>query len=441
VTQVAGRPIGFWSATLLGVGAMVGAGIFALLGEAATIAGSAVYLSFLCGGIIAGLAAYSLGRLGARFPAAGGIVEYLVQAFGPGLLSGGLSIVLYLAAVTSLALVAKAFGGYASALFFAQPDGVSINAFAVAIVLAFVAINLLGSGNVARVENVIVAAKLIALVLFAAAGLAFVHPALLAREGYASGEAVFASIGVTFFAYEGFRVITNTAEDMRDPARTLPRAMGAAVAIVMCLYVALAVAVFGNLPVARVIETRDHALAEAALPVFGTAGYLVVSCVALVSTASAINAGLFAATNVTYQLAKNGGLPAAFGRPIGRSHEGVVISGALIVGLMLLFDLKEIAMIGSITVLLVHGTVHFGHLTRLRRETGASAPILLLATVSCFSVIALVLIYEVRRNPDVPLYIVGFVAAAFGAEKVLQAVRNRLVRSRTPDADFPSSSA
>ncbi len=428
-----GKDIGFWSATLLGVGAMVGAGIFALLGEAATIAGSAVYLSFLCGGAIALASAYSLGRLGARYPAAGGIVEYLVQAWGVGVFSGGMSIVLYIAAVVSLSLVAKAFGSYATALLFHQFTAFRVDVFAVGIVVLFALVNLRGAANVARIENVIVGAKLAALAAFALAGLAEAKPALLSPSHYPHVGAVVASIGVTFFAYEGFRVIANAAEDMPDPARTLPRAMIAAVVMVAALYVLLAFAVFGNLPVAGVIDARDYALAEAARPVFGAVGFTVVVITALVSTSSAINAGLFAATNVTYQLAKDGELPQAFGRPIAHSREGLVVSAVLIIVLVLLFDLGQIAVIGSITVLLVHGVTHLGHLVKLRRETGASAPLLLVAVIATFAAVAVVVDFQMKRSALVVLYVVGFFAASFVAEALLFHLRGRAVMPRAPD--------
>ena len=87
------------AAAALGVGSMVGAGIFALMGEAGTIARSAVYLSFLAAGVIALASGYSMARLGARYPAAGGIVEYLAQAYGVGVISGALSILLYISAI------------------------------------------------------------------------------------------------------------------------------------------------------------------------------------------------------------------------------------------------------------------------------------------------------------------------------------------------------
>ncbi len=111
-----GKPIGFWSAVALGMGAMVGAGIFALLGQAGAIAGSATYLSFVVGGVVALLSGYSLSRLGVRYPSAGGIVEYLTQCFGEGLFSGAMSIVLYVAGIVSISLVARTFGSYAASL-------------------------------------------------------------------------------------------------------------------------------------------------------------------------------------------------------------------------------------------------------------------------------------------------------------------------------------
>ena len=433
--KVADKPVGavgVWSATLLGVGAMVGAGIFALMGEAGAVAGNAAYLSFLFGGAVALLSGYSLARLGARYPAAGGIVEYLVQAYGEGVFSGGVSIVLYVAALVSLTLVAQAFGSYAGALFFARPAPLSVDLLAAAVILLFLAVNLRGAGKVAVVENVIVAVKLGFLVAFAAAGLAYLKPELLAPQDYPPGGAVLASIGVTFFAYEGFRVITNAAEDMPQPSKTLPRAIFAAILVVMLLYVVLAVALFGNLPVARVVEAKEYALAEAARPAFGATGFTVVAVMAMISTASAINAGLYAATNVTYQLAKDGELPQAFGRPIGRSREGLLISSAIIIVLVFAFDLGQIAVIGSVTVLLVHAVVHVGHLTRLRRETGASAVLLLLAVLANAAAVAFVASFEVGRRPGVLLYIACFVAAGFAAEFVLQRLRRRTIKGRTP---------
>jgi amino acid transporter len=417
----------------MGVGAMVGAGIFALLGEAAAVAGSAVYISFLAGGIIALASAYSLGKLGARYPAAGGIVEYLVQAFGVGVFSGGMSVVLYVGAIVSLALVAEAFGSYASVLIFGEAVRLQVDVLAVGIVAFFCLVNLRGPGDVALFENVIVATKLAALAAFMLAGLYYAEPALLRPSSYAPAGRIVASVGITFFAYEGFRVITNTAEDMRAPERTLLRAMLASVAVVMCVYVLLSLAVFGNLPVADAMQARDYALAEAARPVFGQAGFTIVVVTALISTATAINAGLFAATNVTYQLAKDGELPQGFQRTIAHSREGLLVSAGIIVLLVLSFDLAQIAVIGSITVLLVHGATHLGHLWKLRGETGARLPLLWFAVLSTFAAAGVIVAFQVRQSPLVVLYVAGFFSASFLSEWLLRRFRDRRIQTRVPE--------
>lgn len=165
-----GRAIGFWSAVLLGVGAMAGAGIFALLGQAGAVAGSAVWLSFLLGGGVAALSGYSFGRLGARYPSAGGLVEYLIRAWGGGFFAGTGAFVLYLSGLLALALIAKAFGSYASALLIGDAVPWVANLLAVTVIAVLTMVNLQGPADVATVENVVVLVKVGVLALFFALG-------------------------------------------------------------------------------------------------------------------------------------------------------------------------------------------------------------------------------------------------------------------------------
>ncbi|MDX1803398.1 MAG: APC family permease [Alcanivorax sp.] len=424
------QPIGIGSAVAMGIGAMVGAGIFSLLGEASSISGSAVYLSFIFGGVIALFSAYSLGKLGARYPSSGGIIEYLTQAYGVGTFVGTMGVMLFFAAVVSLSLVAKAFGNYAVTFLPAgQHSLLWHHIFSVGIVVLFVLVNLKGARDVALWERITVGIKFLILCGLSVAGIACLKPALLSPHFYPPAHQVLFSLAITFFAYEGFRVITNTAEDMADPARTLPRAMILSVLLVMGLYVAISFAVFGNLPVDQVIASKDFALAEAARPIFGEAGFRVVALTALIATASAINANLYAVTNVTYRMAKDGELPAKFGRPIGHSREGLVVSGVLVVVLSLLFDLSEIAAIGSVSILFIHAITHAGHL-RLARQTGASRPLLWLALVSCLAAITLSLIYISQASSRVLWVLAGFVIVALATELFMQLVIQREIRPR-----------
>jgi len=292
-----------------------------------------------------------------------------------------------------------------------------------------VLVNLQGAKDVAFWERLTVAIKFVVLCCLAIAGLWNLQPALLSPASYPAPRFVLFSLAITFFAFEGFRIITNAAEDMPEPARTLPRAMMTAVIMVTLLYVAICFCVFGNLPVEQVITARDFALAQSARPVFGDAGFVVVTLTAIIATASAINASLYATTNVTYQLAKDGELPQAFGTPIAHSTEGLLISGLLIVVMSLLFDLTEVAAIGSVSILFVHGITHVGHL-KLLKKTGASPPLVLLAILLCFLAGLLSLVYLYERSARVMLFLLLFPVVALTIEVLLRRVRNRTIRPR-----------
>ncbi len=200
--------------------------------------------------------------------------------------------------------------------------------------------------------------------------------------------------------------------------------MMTAILLVMVLYVAIAFAVFGNLSVEKVIAAKDFALAEAVLPIFGQAGFTVVAITALIATASAINANLYAVTNVTYQLAKDRELPAAFGKPIAHSREGLIISGVLIIILSLLFDLSQIAAIGSISILFVHTVTHIGHL-KIISKTGASSILVFIAAMLSFIAMILALIYVSKVSDSVVYILAGFVLVASITEILLQKIAKR----------------
>jgi amino acid transporter len=423
------KPVSFSAAVSLGVGTMVGAGIFALLGEAGAMAGGAVWISFLIGGVIALLSGYSLGRLGARYPSAGGLVEYLIQGYGNTVFAGAMAVMMYISALVSVSLVAKTFGTYAAGLLPGEPPSYIASAFAVAVMVSFVAVNLDGSASVARAELVIVIVKFTVLLVLAIGGLVAVDPSLLSPNDYPSTGSILASVAVTFFAYEGFRVVTNAAEDVTDPTRTIPRAILTAILLVMGLYLLVSVSVFGTLTSAEVVAARENALAEAARPVFGSVGFVLVSITALIATGSAINASLYAVTNVTYQMARYGELPGSFGRPIAHSREGLLVSAAVISILAVAFDLGEIAVLGAVSILAVHTVVHLGHL-RLVTETGARASIVALAALFGVGAIVLTLVDTLRSSPSTIVVLAIFVVVATGIEIGLRTLSDRNLHAR-----------
>jgi amino acid transporter len=368
-------------AAFIGVGAMVGAGIFSLLGAAGEVVGAAVWLSFLIAGAIALLQGYSFAKFGARYPSAAGLLEYVVRGLGNGHLTGIIAWLILAANAIVTGMVAVSFGSYASA---ALTDGSTawIKVFAVLLVLAMTLLNVVGSQAVARTQTVIVYVVLTILTLFAVTTLANLDLDLLAFSGYPPLRDIVSSVALTFFAFLGFGVVTFTAKDLADPSRQLPRAIYLALGIATTIYVAVALGVFGTLTVDEVVASGGTALAVAAEPVLGRAGYWLMSVTALFSTAGATNAGLYPAAGLCEEMASKGQFPPVLGRRFGgRAPAGLLVTAAVAIVLAAGFDLSSIASIGSAIALLVFTLVTAAHF-RVRDETGASTLVLGVAITS-----------------------------------------------------------
>ncbi len=419
------KAFGVWSAVFLGIGSMVGAGIFIVIGQAGSMAGNIVWLSFIFGGIIALLSGYSLAKLAVRYQSRGGIVEYLVQGFGENNFSGSMSVMFYLSQLIAVAAVAKSFGTYA-ATFMAHGDAMWINIFAVGVVVLFTLINLIGAAIVAKTENFIVFIKLTILIIFAIAALFTIQPKLLSVADMPPISGMFFAIGITFFAYQGFSVITNTVEDMKDPKTTMMRSMFIAILFVAALYVLTSISVLGNLPLDEIIKTKDYALAAAAKPVFGEWGFKIMAVTALLATASAINATLYAVADIGYTMAKEGNLPKEYEYNIYQSFEGLIISAVLITPMILFFNLSEITTVAAIVMLIVQGTTHIAHLN-LIKETGAKLYIVVLAIFSMFGVAGITLYSTYKTMPQIAYYLIATFALAYAVEFLLRYFNSRVV--------------
>ena len=373
-------------AAFIGVGAMVGAGIFALLGAAGEVAGSAVWVSFLLAGVIAALQGYSFAKLGARFPSAGGLMEYVAKGFGDGHVTGVTAWLTYSANAIVTAMVAVSFGSYASAVF-ADENAACVKFFAVLIIVVMTGVNIVGSKLVAQAQTVIVYVVVGILVVFAVVTLVNMDPSLLAPSGYPPLQDIVSSVALTFFAFLGFGIITFTAKDLADPSRQLPKAMFLALSIATVIYVAIALGVFGTLSVDVVIESGGTALAVAAQPTLGDAGYLLMAITALFATAGATNAGLYPAAGLSERLAETGQFPGLMARRLGgRASVGLLVEAAACVLLAVFFNLDAIASIGSAIALLIFAFITAAHF-RVRAETGANAAVLSLAIASAVVVL------------------------------------------------------
>ena len=416
------------SAVALGVGLMVGAGIFALLGQAGAVAGSAVWIALVLGGGIALLSGYSFAKLGVTYPSAGGLVEYLIQGWGRGLFAGSMSLMMYISACVTNALIAKAFGIYAVALLPGVSGAMWIHLFTVVVVLAFVGLNLRGAEGVARVELIIVVVKVGVLIALAVAGLSTIKPELLTPYDYPGPVSIIGAVAITFFAFEGFRGITNTVEDLENPGRNLPRAIAISIVLTLGLYLLVAFVVFGSLSPSQVIAGQETVIAEAARPILGSAGFVIVTITALIATASALNAGLYTLTNVTYRMARDGQLPGRYGHPIGKSSEGLLITGVLVAALAVTFSLGQIAILGALSMLLVHAVVHLGHL-RIAGVTGARRALLIAAVAACLGTIGITLVQDSLITAAL---FIGFIATAVAAEWLLRALSGKRLTARAP---------
>ncbi len=409
------RTLSVRGATVLGVGSMIGAGIFSLLGEAGAIAGAAVWISFLVGGVVAGLLGYVCSKLGVRYPSSGGLVEYLVQGFGLGRLVGITAWLGYISAVVVVtAMVAVSFGDYAVSLFVGTGSHWSgwDNVFISLLLVVMCALNMVGAKAVAATQAAIVIGVLAVFGVFIFVTVPRIDTSLLAFSGYPSASKILASVTLTFFAFLGFNVITFTAGDLKNPRRDLPRAMGASLGIATVVYVLIAIGVFGTLTVTEVIGYGPTAIAEAARPALGDAGFKIMAVAALLSTAGCTNATLYASGNLTGMLAKTGLFPSFFGvrSPFGR-NAGLLITTVLVLIIANLATLGAIASVGSAVSMVVFLLVGLAGWRR-RHDTGSNPAIVLASMALILVVLVFFFVDTIRNAPETFVAMLGVGAVA-----------------------------
>ncbi len=389
-------------AALLGVGAMVGAGIFALLGEAGAVAGAATWISFLQAGIITLLIGYNVVKLGVRYPSSGGLFEYLRQGFGNGRLLGIAAWLGYMSAVLIVcSMCAVSFGDYAVSLFVSE-GGADWwdNVFTSLIVVAMALVVIVGPQLVTKAQSLNVFVMVGILAVFVAVTLPSIDLDLLAFDDYPPVSDIVASVALTFFAFLGFSVITFAAGDMRDPARDLPKAMNRALGVTTLVYVLVALSVFGTLTVDEVVRYGPTAIAEAGRPALGDAGFTMIAVAAMVGMAGSVVATLYASAGLTGMLSDVGQFPPFFGRGsrLG-AKSGVLISAAVVLLVANTVDLSAIASVGSACSLMIFVLVGVAGY-RLRSETGAQAWLVLVGVAVTLVVLGFFAVDTLRNAPQ-----------------------------------------
>jgi len=406
------KTIGLFGAIAIGVGGMVGGGIFAVLGEAVSQAHGATPIAFLLAGIVALLTSYSYAKLSITYQNRGGTVVFIDTAFRHNLFSGSVNFVLWLSYLVTIALYAVAFASYAQTLF-PEPHPIWLkHALISAAIMMPALINLLSAAFVSRSETAIVVIKLVLLILIIVSGAPYVEPARLSPGRWGAPLSIIVSGMIIFVAYEGFELIANAAEKIDDPARNLPRAFFGSTLLVIILYILISVITVGVVPESRLLVARDYALAVAAEPALGQTGFLIVTIAALLATFSAINATIFGNARLGYILAKEGELP----RELSQEKRNIPDMGVLtttVISLLIanIVNLTEIAIIGSASFLLIFAIVNLCALKLSTRINGYKS-IILPGFLASTAALVVLLEHTYSSNPKAITIFTGFIGFA-----------------------------
>jgi amino acid transporter len=419
--KASGR-INLLSAAALGVGGMMGAGLYTLLGLAARSTGVWLPVAFLLAGIAASFSVYSYARLGATYPSRGGAAQFMIEEFGDTVTSQGLNIFQYLSYLIATSLYAAGFAEYVGALAGDSFPPWAGKTVGVGVVVLFTLVNFMGSKLVGKSQTVIIGTELVILGGLILLGLSKADPSRLTASPMPGFLGVITGAALLYVTYQGFGVVANAAGEMDRPQRDLPRAMAIALGVVAMIYLLVSLLVVLVLPLAQIQADAGHVLADVGQAVAGRAGFVVIALAAILATSSAVNATLFAASNVGYDLGENRQLPRSLTRLIWREAPlSLPVSAAVVMVLVAFFPLDAVGQMTSLAFLVVYGAISAGHL-RVRHRTGARAwP--LVAAVVLNAVLFLTLLVDAIHTGPASTWIT--LLAALVGSFVVAALRSR----------------
>ena len=391
--------LGLRELVALGVGGMIGGGIFSVLGLAAGLAGPGVPVAFGLGSVVAATAAYSYVRLALTYRRNGASYTYAKVAFADhprvAAVVGWAVVVGYMG---TLALYAFTFGAYVSDLLGFEGSRLARFVLSVGVLAAFAGVNLRGVRSSGLIEDLLVYLKIALLGILAVVGLTGVNTDGLTPVLKEGSSSVLMTAALVFVAFEGFQLITNTVENARRPERNIPAGIYLSIAITTVLYILLAIVALGHLSVSELIEAEEYTLAVAAEPVLGRAGRVMVALSAVLATSSAINSTLLGSSQMAATMASERTMP-TFLHPRGTVPRAAVafIAGVSAV-LTLAGSLEFIATFSSITFLLVTFSVGLANL-KLRSDTGARPTIVVAGLLLNGLTVVLLVIYLAGNEP------------------------------------------
>lgn len=416
-------------AVAMGTGVMIGAGIFALTGQVAELAGPWFPLAFLAAAVVTAFSAYSYVKLSNAFPSAGGIAMFLEKAYGKSAMTGACALLMYLSMVINESLVARTFGTYTLQLFDGADTDWLVPVLGIGLLSMAFVVNVLGNRLIQSLSFFLAFLKIGGITVFAVAGLSVAGISLpeadtVSEQGSAAG--FLGATALAVLAYKGFTTITNSGGEIEDPHRNVGRAIVIAIVICVLIYLLVSLAVGANLSVHEIVAARDYALAKAARPAFGTAGLLFTVVFAIVATASGVVASVFAVSRMLAMLTEMKLVPHShFGMPGSIQKHTLVYTIVIAMVLTVFFDLGRIAALGAIFYIVMDIAVHWGVLRHIRKEVSASRIVLILAMAFDMLVLTALVIIKARSDALVIYAAVIGIALVFAGEKLfLRKLRN-----------------
>lgn len=390
----------------LGTGAMIGAGIFVLMGQIAELVGDLFPIAFIAGAIVVGFSSYSYVKFSNAFPSSGGVVKFLNKSYGPGTTTGVFSLLMYVSMVVSQSLVAGTFGSYTLRLFPERFAGYASVLGVVLLVIVFI-VNILGNKVIGTTATFTAIIKVLGIALLAIAGLAISGFADISGNYISKndtelpmGIGFVASLALAILAYKGFTTITNQGGDIVNPHKNLGRSIIASILICTVIYVALALAVAGGLSIPEIIKAKDYALAAAAEPVFGKWGTWITVAIAIIATFSGVIASVFSSSRLLGMLSNMKQVPSL--KRLGNfKNPALIFTVSLAILLTISFDLTRIASIGVIFYLIMDIAIHWGLFRHLKKEVDFLPIIPLIAIVLDVAVLFTFLYVKYISDPFV----------------------------------------
>jgi len=413
-------------AVSMGTGVMIGAGILALTGQIAELAGSLFPLAFFAAAIVTAFSAYSYVKLSNAYPSAGGIAMFLQKAYGKGVMTAAGALLMYFSMVINQSLVAKTFGTYSIQLFDIESGSWITSALAVGLLLFAFLLNISGNRAIGVFSVLMAFVKIGGILIFAVGGL------WIADFSFDSGTTAsvtdtsisgfIAAMALAILAYKGFTTITNSGSEIIDPHRNVGRAIIISIGICFVVYILVALAVASNLGLSEIISAKDFALAEAARPAMGDYGLWFTVALAIIATTSGVIASVFAVSRMLAMLTEMKLVPHRhFGMPGTIQNHTLVYTIVLAILLTLFFDLSRIASLGAIFYLLMDIAVQWGVFRYLRKKINANAGILITAII--FDVIVLGAFLSVKASTDMMIVyaaLIGVLAVFIGERYFLR---------------------